>query len=102
MLVLTQDVVPCLYGTRRRMDTSPWWNIDDTYVWDVVRLISRNMLVGQAEARYLLSQGFSPRRSIYLAFEDEEVLSHAAPLGLQRLYAEMRALASWTRAPLRF
>ena len=81
MLIAHQDVVPVVPGTEDAWTHDPFGgDVDDTYVWGRGALDIKDMLMGELEAlEYLLSQGFSPRRSIYLAFgEDEEVLSHGA------------------------
>ena len=81
MLIAHQDVVPVVPGTEDAWTHDPFGgDVDDTYIWGRGALDIKDMLMGELEAlEYLLSQGFSPRRSIYLAFgEDEEVLSHGA------------------------
>lgn len=81
MLIAHQDVVPVVPGTENLWTHGPFaGTIDEKYVWGRGALDIKDMLVGELEAlEYLLERGFSPQRSIYFAFgEDEEVQSHGA------------------------
>ncbi len=101
-VLLTRTFVPVVPGTEDAWTHDPFGgDVDDTYVWDMRCACYQGMLMGELEARYLLSQGFSPRRSIYLAFgEDEEVAEVTVLPSLQRSWPreKMRAAChSWTR-----
>ena len=74
MLIAHQDVVPVVPGTEDALTHDPFGgDVDDTYVWGRGALDIKDMLMGELEAlEYLLSQDFSPRRSIYLSYGDDE------------------------------
>ena len=81
MLIAHQDVVPVVAGTKDRWIHGAFDGVvDDEFIWGRGALDIKDMLMGELEAvEFLLAQGFSPRRSIYLAFgEDEEVDSRGA------------------------
>lgn len=80
-LIAHQDVVPVVCGTEDEWVHEAFsGQIDDEWVWGRGALDIKDMLMGELEAtEYLLSKGLRPRRTIYLAFgEDEEVHSHGA------------------------
>ena len=81
LLIAHQDVVPVVDGTEGQWEHGPFsGDIDGGWIWGRGALDIKDMLVGELEAvEYLLARGQRPRRTIYLAFgEDEEVSSHGA------------------------
>lgn len=80
-LIAHQDVVPVTPGTEGAWDHDAFSGcIDDEWVWGRGALDIKDMLMGELEAvEYVLAHGMRPRRTIVLAFgEDEEVHSHGA------------------------
>ena len=80
-LIAHQDVVPVVPGTEGQWEHGAFsGDMDDEWVWGRGALDIKDMLMAELEAtEYLLSKGIKPRRTIYLAFgEDEEVRSHGA------------------------
>lgn len=80
-LIAHQDVVPVVSGTEDEWVHDAFsGHIDDEWVWGRGALDIKDMLMAELEAtEYLLSMGLKPRRTMYLAFgEDEEVHSHGA------------------------
>ena len=87
-LIAHQDVVPVVPGTEGEWVHDAFSGaMDDEWVWGRGALDIKDMLMAELEAvEYLLACGEKPRRTIYLAFgEDEEVRSH----GATELAAEM-------------
>lgn len=81
LLIAHQDVVPVVEGTEEQWEHGPFsGDIDGEWVWGRGALDIKDMLIGELEAvEYLLARGEKPRRTIYLAFgEDEEVDSKGA------------------------
>lgn len=80
-LIAHQDVVPIVCGTEYEWVHGAFsGHIDDEWIWGRGALDIKDMLMAELEAtEYLLSKGLKPRRTIYLAFgEDEEVHSRGA------------------------
>lgn len=80
-LIAHQDVVPVVSGTEDEWVHDAFsGHVDDEWVWGRGALDIKDMLMAELEAtEYLLSKGLRPRRTIYLAFgEDEEVRSLGA------------------------
>ena len=80
-LIAHQDVVPVAPGTEGAWEHDAFEGfMDETYVWGRGALDIKDMLMGELEAtEYLLAHGARPRRTIVLAFgEDEEVRSTGA------------------------
>jgi len=80
-LMAHQDVVPVVPGTEALWEHGAFCGfLDDEYVWGRGALDIKDMLMGELEAvEYLIAHHGTPRRSIYLAFgEDEEVTSQGA------------------------
>ncbi|WP_322150420.1 M20/M25/M40 family metallo-hydrolase [Paratractidigestivibacter sp.] len=80
-LIAHQDVVPVVPGTEDQWEHDAFaGHIDDEWVWGRGALDIKDMLMAELEAtEYLLARGEKPRRTIYLAFgEDEEVTSKGA------------------------
>lgn len=81
LLLAHQDVVPVAPGTEGAWEHDAFsGHVDDEWVWGRGALDIKDMLVGELEAvEYLLSCHGRPRRTVWLAFgEDEEVESHGA------------------------
>ena len=71
-----QDVVPVVKGTENDWIHGPFsGDVADGYIWGRGTLDIKNMLIGELEsAEYLLEHGKQFRRTVYLAFgQDEEV-----------------------------
>ncbi len=76
LLMAHQDVVPIETGTERQWEKPPFGGvIADGFVWGRGAMDFKDGVVGLLEAvETLLNQGFSPERTVYLAFgHDEEV-----------------------------
>ena len=76
-----QDVVPVIPGTEKDwLHDAYSGDLADGYIWGRGALDIKEMLIAIMEsAEYLLSRGESFRRTVYLAFgEDEETLSYGA------------------------
>ena len=76
-----QDVVPIVPGTEGNWTHDPFsGDVSEGYIWGRGAMDIKQMLVGELEsAEYLLSHGAAFRRTVYLAFgEDEETVSHGA------------------------
>ncbi|MBR0385233.1 MAG: M20/M25/M40 family metallo-hydrolase, partial [Erysipelotrichaceae bacterium] len=76
-----QDVVPVIAGTENDWVHPPFsGDISDGYIWGRGALDIKCMLIGELEAmEYQLQQGKSLRRTVYLAFgQDEEVIGSGA------------------------
>lgn len=81
LLLAHQDVVPVAPGTEDDWEHGAFeGHVDDTWVWGRGALDIKDMLMGELEAvEYLIAHRGRPRRTIWLAFgEDEEVHSHGA------------------------
>lgn len=81
LLLAHQDVVPVAPGTEGDWAHGAFEGaLDDEWIWGRGALDIKDMLMGELEAvEYLLSHRGRPRRTIWLAFgEDEEVHSHGA------------------------
>ncbi len=81
LLLAHQDVVPVVPGTEDEWEHDAFSGyVDKEWIWGRGALDIKDMLMGELEAvEYLLAHDRRPRRTIYLAFgEDEEVLSHGA------------------------
>ena len=84
-----QDVVPVVPGTEANWRHGPFsGDVADGYVWGRGAMDIKQMLIGILEsAEYLLARGEAFRRTVYLAFgEDEETRS----LGARALCALLR------------
>ncbi len=84
-----QDVVPVVKGTEADWIHPPFsGDVSGGYIWGRGALDIKNMLIGEMECmEYLLEHGKKFRRTVYLAFgQDEEVLGNGA-----------RAIASWLK-----
>lgn len=91
LLAAHQDVVPVEAGTEGDWRHPPFaGDIADGYIWGRGTLDDRSSLVAILEAvEGLLKEGIQPRRTLYLAFgQDEEVSGHA---GAQQIAAVLRA-----------
>ena len=76
-----QDVVPIVPGTEGNWRHDPFsGDVEGGYVWGRGAMDIKQMLVAELEsAEYLLARGAAFRRTVYLAFgEDEETVSHGA------------------------
>ncbi|MBR3503430.1 MAG: M20/M25/M40 family metallo-hydrolase [Clostridia bacterium] len=76
-----QDVVPVVPGTEGNWLHGPFsGDVSGGYIWGRGAMDIKQMLVGELEsAEYLLARGASFRRTVYLAFgEDEETCSTGA------------------------
>lgn len=81
LLLAHLDVVPIDPATEKDWEQPPFsGHRDDTWIWGRGALDMKGMLVGELEAvEYLLSHHGRPRRTIWLAFgEDEETASKGA------------------------
>lgn len=91
LLAAHQDVVPVEPGTEQDWHHPPYaGDIADGYIWGRGALDDRSSLVGILEAvEGLLRDGAQPRRTLYLAFgQDEEVSGKA---GAQAIAALLKA-----------
>ncbi len=73
-----QDVVPIQPGTEQNWKHAPFsGDLADGYIWGRGSMDIKEMLIGHMEAmELLLSKGKKPKRTVYLAFgEDEETCS---------------------------
>ena len=71
-----QDVVPVVKGTENDWIHGPFsGDVSDGYIWGRGTLDIKNMLIGEMESvEYLLEHGKQFKRTVYLAFgQDEEV-----------------------------
>lgn len=76
-----QDVVPVVPGTENDWTHGPFsGDVADGFVWGRGALDIKNMIFAELEAaEYLLAHGWRPRRTLYLAFgQDEETLNTGA------------------------
>lgn len=77
-IVLTahQDVVPVFEETKNQWQHAPFsGDVTDTHIWGRGSLDDKSSILATLEAvEILLSQGFSPKRTIYLAFGHDEEL----------------------------
>ena len=81
LLLAHQDVVDVVPGTEGEWEHDPFGgHLDDEWVWGRGALDIKEMLMGELEAlEYLLAHHGRPRRTVVLAFgEDEEVDSRGA------------------------
>lgn len=88
LLLAHQDVVPVVPGTEGEWVHDAFSGaVDDEWVWGRGALDIKDMLMGELEAvELLLARGARPRRTVWLAFgEDEEVSS----LGATAVAAEL-------------
>ncbi len=86
-----QDVVPVVPGTEANWIHGPFsGDLSDGYIWGRGSMDIKEMLIGILEsAEYLLSEGKTFARTLYLAFgEDEETCSRGARAIVQKLHAE--------------
>ncbi|HWP35921.1 MAG TPA: M20 family peptidase [Gemmatimonadales bacterium] len=91
VLMAHQDVVPIEPGTEGQWTHPPWsGTIADGYVWGRGAMDDKGNLVAILEAvEALLSRGFAPKRTVYLAFgHDEEV---GGPRGAVRMAETLRS-----------
>ena len=73
-----QDVVPVVPGTEGNWRHDPFsGDLAEGFIWGRGAMDIKQMLISELEAaEYWLSKGLKPRRTLYLAFgEDEETLS---------------------------
>ena len=76
MLMAHQDVVPIAPGTEKNWQAEPYaGTIKDGFIWGRGAWDDKSNLIAQMEAvEMLLTAGFKPKRTVYLAFgADEEV-----------------------------
>ncbi len=76
-----QDVVPVVKGTEEDWLHDPFsGDVADGYIWGRGTLDIKEMLIGELESlEYLLANGKQFRRTVYLAFgQDEEVIGSGA------------------------
>jgi carboxypeptidase PM20D1 len=76
-----QDVVPVVEGTEKDWIHDPFsGDIADGYIWGRGTLDIKEMLIGELESlEYLLEKGKQFKRTVYLAFgQDEEVIGSGA------------------------
>ena len=81
LLMAHQDVVPVKAGTEHQWVHPPFsGDLADGYIWGRGAMDIKEMLIGHLEAaEYLLSRGQHLKRTLYLAFgEDEETCSTGA------------------------
>ena len=81
LLMAHQDVVPVKAGTEQRWRHPPFsGDLADGYIWGRGAMDIKQMLIGHLEAaEYHLSRGHRLKRTLYLAFgEDEETRSTGA------------------------
>jgi len=91
LLMGHMDVVPIDPGSEKDWTHPPFaGNIADGYLWGRGALDAKVNVIGILEAvEQLLSQGFQPRRSIYLAFgHDEEIGGHQGAAKIAALLSE--------------
>jgi len=91
VLMAHQDVVPVVAGTEADWEHPPFSGaIADGFIWGRGAMDDKASLAGILEAtEWLLREGFSPSRSIYLAFgQDEEIGGDQGA----------RAIAAWMKA----
>jgi carboxypeptidase PM20D1 len=85
------DVVPVDPATEKQWTHSPFrGELDKEYVWGRGALDMKNHLVSLMEAvEFLIKTGFSPKRTIYLAFgHDEEVYGNEGALKISQFLEE--------------
>ncbi|MDJ0842009.1 MAG: M20 family peptidase [Acidobacteriota bacterium] len=76
LLMAHQDVVPVAPGTEDEWEQPPFSGaVDGTYIWGRGAIDDKSSVMAIFEAvETLLLQGFQPKRSLYLAFgQDEEI-----------------------------
>jgi carboxypeptidase PM20D1 len=96
------DVVPVEEGTESRWTHPPFAGVvADSAVWGRGTLDDKASVVAILEAvDWLVSQGFEPRRTIYLAFgHDEELGGFSGAAEIAAILKERagRLLSSWTK-----
>lgn len=80
-LMAHQDVVPVVPGTEGDWTHDAFsGHVDDTFIWGRGAIDIKEMMIGELEAaEYVLSRGARPRRTLILAFgEDEECLQQGS------------------------
>lgn len=89
LLLAHLDVVPVDPATERDWECPPFSGaVDDEWVWGRGALDIKEMLVGELEAvEYLLACHGRPRRTVWLAFDEDE---EASSTGAKALAAELR------------
>ncbi|MEZ4302399.1 MAG: M20 family peptidase [Polyangiaceae bacterium] len=98
ILMAHQDVVPIEPGTEGDWQRPPFSGaIDDGYIWGRGAIDCKNGVIGLLEAvEVLLTQGYSPSRTIYLAFgHDEEVGGNKGAHAIVELLASRNVRASF-------
>ena len=98
LLLAHQDVVPVDPATERGWTHAPFGGeIADGYVWGRGALDDKVGVVGLLEAsERLISAGFRPRRTIYLAFgHDEEVGGTRGATAIARVLGERRIVPAF-------
>jgi len=91
LLLAHQDVVPIAPGTEGNWQAEPFaGTVRDGFVWGRGSWDNKANLIAQMEAvEMLVAAGFTPRRTIYLAFgADEEVGGERGAAAIARLLAE--------------
>lgn len=91
VLMAHLDVVPVEPGTEQEWDHEPFsGTIADGFIWGRGSLDDKACLVGILEAvESLLSEGFRPQRTVYLAFgHDEEIGGRGGASAIAGLLAE--------------
>jgi carboxypeptidase PM20D1 len=79
LLIAHMDVVPGDMGTTANWTHGPFsGDVADGYIWGRGTLDDKSAVMGALEAvEYLLGQGVTPKRSVYLAFGHDEELDGA-------------------------
>ena len=91
LLMAHQDVVPISPGTEAKWEQPPFsGNIQGGYVWGRGSWDDKGNLIAQMEAiELLLSQGFQPRQTVYLAYgHDEEISGLRGAVQIAKLLQE--------------
>ena len=85
-----QDVVPVVPGTEGRWLHDPFsGDVDGGYIWGRGAMDIKQMLIAELEsAEYLLSKGLEPRRTVYLAFGDDEESNSLGARAIERVLEE--------------
>lgn len=98
LLLAHQDVVPVAPGTEGDWEHGAFDGFsDDEWVWGRGALDIKDMLVGELEAvEYLLARHGRPRRTIWLAFGEDEETSSAGATRIAAALEERGARAAFS------
>lgn len=90
LLMAHQDVVPVIAGTEKDWVHDAFSGfIDDKYIWGRGALDIKQMLFGILEAcEYILSHNFKLKRTLYLAFGDDEETFNQGAARIARVLEE--------------